>query len=113
MKTFGELNPGDKLVLIHKYDINSVPDTIYEVKEIITYQAGIHIDIVIDSEWEYRKNIKRVNIADMSITYTVNVKHLLTPIENYKYIQGIYNMGYIIGKEDAQTKIKQALGIYN
>lgn len=113
MKTFGELNPGDKLVLVHKYDINSVPDTIYKVKDIITYQAGIHIDIVLDDDWEYRKHIKRVNIGDMSIVDPVNVKHILTPIENYKYIQGIYNMGYIVGQNDTQSEIKHALGIYN
>ena len=112
MKTFGEINPGDKLALVYKYDINLVPDTIYEVKEVITYQAGIHIDIVLDNDWEYRKHLKHVNICDISITDPVNVKHILTPIENYKFIQGIYNSGYIIGREDTQTHIKHALGIY-
>lgn len=112
MKAFGEINPGDKLALVHKYDINLVPDTIYVVKEVITYHAGIHIDIVLDNDWEYRKHLKRINIGDAAITDPVNVKHILTPIENYKFIQGIYNSGYIIGRENTQTEIKHALGIY-
>lgn len=111
MKTLDELKIGDKLALVYKYDLNYSCDTTFEIVDLIYKENGT-ISIELNESWHFRRFISGVNPELVSITDNVNIKHILTPVENYKYIQGIFNMGYVVGTDETKGNIRHALGIY-
>ena len=111
MKTFKELNIGDKLALISKYDLEYNADTVYDVKNIESSNNTLLIEL--DTESIFRQKLYSINPNDSYAVDPVNVKYILTPIENYRALKHVFNMGYIIGNNDAKYDIKKALGIFN